>query len=192
MSEDRKAAEDDRYDDRHDDREENNLTVRQLLLIAVGMFGFAFLLVPLYDIICEVTGLNGKVNSSPVAMAENVQQDRQVKVEFLVSKEGQWEFTRPEPSMSVHPGKMYAADFYAKNLTGSGQIAQAIPSVSPSIAAKYFIKTECFCFDQQEFAAGEAKDMPVRFIVHPDLPADVETITLSYTLYPIDQVASRD
>lgn len=176
-----------------DDRGDNKVTVRQLLLVAAGMFGFGILVLPpLYDVICDITGLNGTVNSVPVEVTENVQEDRQVKVEFLVSTQGQWEFKRPQPSMTVHPGKMYAAEFFAKNLTGSGQIAQAVPSVSPSIAAKYFIKTECFCFSQQEFAANEAKDMPVRFVVDPDLPADVETITLSYTFYSISPVASRD
>ncbi|MDX1455384.1 MAG: cytochrome c oxidase assembly protein [Gammaproteobacteria bacterium] len=176
-----------------DERGDNRVTVRQLLLIIAGSFVFGvFVLPPLYDVICEVTGLNGTVNSVPKQVTENVQENREVKVEFLVSTQGQWEFTRPVPSMVVKPGKMYGADFFAKNLTGSSQVAQAVPSVSPSIAARYFIKTECFCFDQQSFAAGEAKDMPVRFVVDPDLPEDIETITLSYTFYSINQVASRD
>ncbi len=172
---------------------ENNMNRRttiQLLLVAVGAFGFAFLLVPLYDVICEVTGLNGKTNSAPVDVAAQTVQDRTVRVEFVLSKQGQWEFTAPVMRMDVHPGKMYGADFFAKNLTGQPQVAQAIPSVAPGLAAKYFIKTECFCFDQQQFAAGEGKEMPMRFIVDPDLPADVETITLSYTFYSIDRTAS--
>lgn len=171
----------------------NQKTLRQLLLVAVGAFGFAFLLVPLYDVICEVTGLNGKTNSSPMAAAEEVgHEDRKVRVEFVLSTQGQWEFTAPVRRMEVQPGKMYAADFFAKNLTGHNQVAQAIPSVSPGLAAKYFIKTECFCFDQQQFTANEGKDMPVRFVVDPDLPADIETITLSYTFYSIDRTASLD
>lgn len=171
---------------------DSSRTVRQLLLVAVGMFGFGFLLVPLYDVFCEVTGLNGKTNSAPVAVSEQVVENREVEVEFIVSSRGGFDFAPPQPRMSVKPGKMYAADFFAKNLRQMPRVAQAVPSVSPAIAARYFIKTECFCFDQQQFGAGEGKDMPVRFIVDPDLPVDVETITLSYTLYPVDQVASRN
>ena len=167
-------------------------TVQQLLLVAVGMFGFGFLLVPMYDVFCEITGLNGKTNSAPVEVRENVSENREVQVEFIVNTRGGFEFAPPSPRMTVKPGKLYAADFFARNLAEMPRVAQAVPSVSPSIAAKYFIKTECFCFEQQQFGASEGKDMPVRFIVDPDLPADVETITLSYTLYPIDQVASRD
>lgn len=171
----------------------NRRTLNQLLLVAVGAFGFAFLLVPLYDVICEVTGLNGKTNSSPAEFAEQAgQEDRKVRVEFVLATQGQWEFSAPVTRMEVQPGKMYAADFFAKNLTQHDQVAQAVPSVSPGLAAKYFIKTECFCFDQQQFTAGEGKDMPVRFIVDPDLPADIETITLSYTFYSINRTASLD
>lgn len=169
----------------------NRRTGVQLVLVALGAFGFAFLLVPLYDVICEVTGLNGKTNSAPAQIGErDVPEDRLVRVEFVLSKQGQWDFTAPVKRMEVQPGKMYGADFIAENLTGLPQVAQAIPSVAPGIAAKYFIKTECFCFDQQHFAAGERKEMPMRFIVDPDLPADVETITLSYTFYSIDRTAS--
>lgn len=176
-----------------DERENSNQrTTLQLLLVAAGAFGFAFLLVPLYDVICDITGLNGKTNSGPVAVTEMAPQDRTVEVQFVVSTRGQWEFEAPVARMQVHPGKMYAADFHAENLTQHPQVAQAVPSVSPTIAARYFVKTECFCFDQQQFAAGERKEMPVRFIVDPDLPRDVEVITLSYTFFSITQTASLD
>lgn len=179
--------------DKSEQKQATHRVTWQLLLIAVGAFGFAFLLVPLYDVLCEVTGLNGKTNARPVAAAESKNaEERLVTVEFVLSKHGQWEFGAPVRRMQVQPGKMYGADFFATNLTSLPQVAQAVPSVAPSVAAKYFIKTECFCFDQQQFAAGERKDMPVRFIVDPDLPADVETITLSYTFYGIDRVASTD
>lgn len=168
----------------------NRRTSLQLLVIALGMFGFGFLLVPLYDVFCEITGLNGKTNSAPAEITEAVDENRLVEVEFLVDTKGQWKFGTEKLRMMVHPGKLYSAEFFAQNLAGSAQTAQAVPSVSPALAAKYFIKTECFCFEQQQFAAGEGKDMPVRFIVDPDLPPDVETITLSYTFYTVEQVAS--
>lgn len=172
-------------------KQANRRTSWQLLLVAVGAFGFAFLLVPLYDVICEVTGLNGKTNASAMTFTgSESRKDRTVRVEFLLSTRGQWEFSAPVMRMEVTPGKMYAADFFATNLTEHAQVAQAIPSVAPGIAARYFIKTECFCFNQQHFAAGERKEMPVRFVVDPDLPADVETITLSYTFFSIDRTAS--
>lgn len=171
---------------------EGRRTVQQLLLVAVGMFGFGFLLVPLYDVLCDVTGLNGKTNSTPVTVEESVVDDREVEIEFIVATRGGFDFAPPAARMVVQPGKMYSVEFTAKNLADDPRVAQAVPSVAPSIAAKYFIKAECFCFDQQQFVAGEEKDMPVRFIVEPDLPADVETITLSYTLYPVEQVASLD
>src|SRR5690606_1821368 len=137
------------------------------------------------------TGLNGKTNSTARAAVESEQRtDRKVRVEFVVTTQGQWEFEAPVAFMEVTPGKMYAADFFAKNLTQHPQIAQAVPSVAPGLAAKYFIRTECFCFDQQHFAAGEGKEMPVRFIVDPDLPEDVETVTLSYTFFSINRTAS--
>lgn len=174
-------------------KQANRRTTWQLLAVAVGAFGFAFLLVPIYDVLCEVTGLNGKTNTSPAAATERVvDETRFVTVEFIVSKQGPWAFGAPVARMKVQPGKMYGADFFAENLTQHPQVAQAVPSVSPSLAARYFIKTECFCFDQQQFAAGERKDMPVRFIVDPDLPADVETITLSYTLFGLTRTASLD
>lgn len=173
-------------------KDQNRRTVIQLLVAAAGAFGFAFLLVPLYDVLCDITGLNGKTNSAPVDVAMQVQEDRRVEVQFMLSTRGQWEFNAPVMRMEVQPGKMYSADFFATNLTDHPQLAQAIPSVAPGIAAKYFIKTECFCFNQQHFAANERKEMPVRFIVDPDLPADVETITLAYTFYSIDRTASLD
>lgn len=171
---------------------QNQRTTLQLLLVAAGAFGFAFLLVPLYDVICDITGLNGKTNSAPATVTETAPQDRTVEVQFVVSTRGQWDFEAPVKRMEVHPGKMYAADFFAENLTQHPQVAQAIPSVAPTVAARYFIKTECFCFNQQQFAAGERKSMPVRFIVDPDLPADVEIITLSYTFFSVTQTASLD
>lgn len=175
---------------------ENRRITGQLVMVALGMFAFGFLLVPIYDVFCEITGLNGKTNTQPAAAAEilarEANEDRRVTVQFMVNAQGPWEFNAPVKSMQVQPGKMYGADFYARNLTDHARVAQAIPSVAPNIAAKYFVKTECFCFEQQEFQAGESKDMPMRFIVDPDLPSDVETITLSYTFYATDQLVVLD
>lgn len=89
--------------------------------------------------------------------------------------------------MVVHPGKMNEMNFYVRNVTNKTMSAQAVPSVTPFNAAEYMHKTECFCFEQQQLAQGEDLDMPLRFIIDQNIPADVKTLTLSYTLYDITE-----
>ena len=176
--------------------------VARLLLVTVGMFGFGFALVPLYDLFCDVTGLNGKTNTEAfVPVAELIDTTRQVTVQFVATNNEnmQWEF-RPEVfKVKVHPGQEIETMFYARNPSAKEMIGQAIPSVSPGRAAAYFHKTECFCFNQQILTGGEAVDMPLKFIVDRDVPDNVKTITLSYTLFDVtetgviavDSLASR-
>lgn len=173
-------------------REEVNTkrTTLKLLSVVVGMFAFGFALVPLYDVICEVTGLNGKTNGLYVAKQnERVVEDRIVKIQFLTSNnvDMPWEFRPENRSLEVHPGKLNATTFFVRNPSNRTITAQAIPSVTPFRAAKYLHKTECFCFGQQELASGESLDMPLRFIIDADLPKDISTLTLSYTLYDITE-----
>ena len=163
-------------------------TIRRLLLMVVGMFAFGFAMLPLYDVLCEVTGFNGKTAGQyEVTEPQAVDKNRQVTVQFLASNNGGmgWEFRPTVRSMKVHPGEMYMTEFYARNIQGKTMIAQAVPSVTPFRAAEYLHKTECFCFEQQRLANGEDLDMPLRFIVDAGLPADVTTLTLSYTLYDV-------
>lgn len=166
----------------------NARLVGRLLLIVVAMFGFGFALVPLYDLFCEVTGLNGKTNTEAyIPLTEQVDRNRTVKVQFLTTNnEGMpWEFKPQVFEMSVHPGEEIRTTFYARNPQNNMMVAQAIPSVAPGKAAAYFHKTECFCFNRQELNAGEDIDMPVSFIVDIDLPESVKVITLSYTLFDV-------
>ena len=171
-----------------------NLSVRKivarLLMITVAMFGFGFALVSLYDLFCDVTGLNGKTNTEAfVPVAELIDTSREVTVQFIATNNESmpWEF-RPEVfDIKVHPGQEIETTFYARNPTSGEMIAQAIPSVSPGRAATYFHKTECFCFNQQLLTGGSDVDMPLRFIVDRDLPDDVNTITLSYTLFDVTE-----
>ncbi len=174
------------------DQPGNKLLTGKLVLMAVAMFGFGFLLVPLYDVFCEITGLNGKTANSAQAVSESPDLDRLVTVEFTgsVNQDGPWEFRPETVRMQVHPGKLYATTFYARNLSDQPVAGQAVPSVTPGQAAAYFQKTECFCFNRQDFLAGEDKDMPLRFVVDPDLPAHVDTVTLSYTMFAIAKLAS--
>lgn len=154
------------------------------------MFCFGFALVPIYDVFCEVTGLNGKTNSKAfVPAAQLVDTSREVTVQFVATNnEGMpWEFKPATFKMSVHPGEQINTTFFARNPRSELMVAQAIPSVAPGRAAEYFHKTECFCFNQQTLKAGEAVDMPLSFIVDRDLPASVKTITLSYTLFDVTE-----
>lgn len=167
----------------------SRLTV-SLLVMAVATFAFGFLVLPpLYRVFCEVTGLGGKTNNSAVAVAEAPDQARSIELEFVttVNQYAPWEFRSESAGMTITPGTLYDATFVAKNLTGRDKVAQAVPSVAPPQAAKYFKKLECFCFTTQEFAANEEKQMPVRFIVDPDLPPYIDTITLSYTFFDTER-----
>jgi cytochrome c oxidase assembly protein subunit 11 len=165
---------------------DNARVARKLLLVVIGMFGFGFALVPLYDVFCEVTGLNGKTNTEAVEAGQfEVDPNRQVKVEFIASLNAgmPWEFKPETYMMEVNPGKPMQVSYVARNLTDHDIIGQAVPSVSPGTAARYFQKTECFCFTEQVLKAGEEKLMPVTFIVDPNLPEDVKEISLSYTFF---------
>lgn len=162
--------------------------------MTVAMFAFGFLLVPLYDVFCEVTGFGGRTSDSADVVAEAPDLSRTVRIEFVttVNAYAPWTFNADVDSMTVHPGKMYFATFTAHNMTGIDKVAQAVPSVAPSAAAEYFKKIECFCFSAQEFAANEERAMPLQFIVDPELPAYVDTITLSYTFFDATGPSAND
>jgi cytochrome c oxidase assembly protein subunit 11 len=169
----------------------------RVALVAVAMFGFGYLLVPLYDVFCEITGLNGKtgrVDEVEVAARYEPDTSRLITVQFVASNNlgMPWEFAPTVASMQVHPGQVYSTAFSALNPTPRDMVGQAVPSVAPGKASRYFNKTECFCFNQQPLAAGERKDMPLRFIVDPRLPKDVTTLTLAYTVFDVTQVAMND
>lgn len=171
-------------------------TVLRLILGGVGMFGFAFALVPLYDVICEVTGLNGKTGgryeAAPAALKPDLSRDVQVRFVTNTNAAMPWHFGAKQGGMAVNPGGVNVAMFYAENPTDRPMVAQTIPSIAPGRAASYFHKTECFCFDQQVLMPGEKVEMPMRFIVDRDLPESVVTISLSYTMFDItDQASGR-
>ena len=175
-------------------KSENRSLVGRLLIMTVAMFGFGFALVPLYDVFCQITGFGGRTNTEAVAAEEAPDLSREIRVEFVttVNSYAPFEFGADLDSMTVHPGKMYFATFTAKNMTDHDKIAQAVPSVAPVAAAEHFVKIEFFCFNSQEFAANEEKAMPLQFIVNPDLPEYVDTITLQYTFFDTASVASNN
>jgi cytochrome c oxidase assembly protein subunit 11 len=172
----------------------NRKLVRALLIMTAGSFVFGWALVPLYDVLCRAAGIgNAEAKAGKSVVAESVDPNREVTIEFVAepASVGSFDFRPKVASMRVHPGKLYDADFYAKNLTQDASVAQAVPSISPTGTAKYFHKTECFCFSPQKFAAGEGRNLPVRFIVDPQLPGDVDKLTLAYTIYDTTQSATR-
>jgi cytochrome c oxidase assembly protein subunit 11 len=159
--------------------------ISRLLLLVAGMFGFGFAMVPLYDVFCDLTGLNGKTGGRAAVASIEPDMDRTVIVEFIasVNQSMPWDFKPHVTRMEVHPGQMYRTSFHARNRTDQVMVGQAIPSVAPGLAAPHFKKTECFCFTEQEFSAGEGRDMPLLFMVDPELPDDVGVVTLSYTFF---------
>lgn len=161
--------------------------LRKLALVVVLMFGFAFALVPLYDLFCQVTGINGKTAGQPAAIAASVDNSRLVQVEFLSHTDPAmpWQFTQQTARLQVHPGETKQVFYLAHNPTDRPMVGQAIPSVSPGQAAAYFKKIECFCFQQQTLQGGETRQMGLQFYLDPALPPEIGTITLSYSLYDV-------
>jgi cytochrome c oxidase assembly protein subunit 11 len=177
-----------------DVRSANRKLVLGLLLMTAGSFAFGWALVPLYDVFCRAVGIgNAEAKAGPTVAREQVDPNREITVEFVASPAsvGSFEFRPRVASMRIHPGKLYGTEFFARNLTSGVSVAQAVPSISPNGTARYFHKTECFCFTPQKFSVGEGRDMPVRFIVDPELPANVDKITLAYTFYDTTQNASQ-
>ena len=180
---------------KEDDRKQaNQRVVKRLGIAAVLMFGFGFAMVPLYDVFCDITGINGKTGriAQEEALSQKVDEDRLVTVEFLatVHSDLPWEFKPMVRKIKVHPGEITEVNYYARNKTDKLVAGQAVPSLAPGLAAKYFNKTECFCFTRQALGPGEGKEMPLRFIVDPALPENVRTVSLSYTFYQTEAVAA--
>ena len=164
----------------------NKPVVGKLLLLVIMMFGFGYALIPLYDVFCEVTGLNGKTGDQvTLTSAPVVDESRLVRITFLASlnESMPWEFKPEQSFVEVHPGKPTTINYIAKNKSSESITGQAVPSVAPGLAAAYFQKTECFCFTQQELKPGEEKLMPVTFIVDSELPQKMNELILSYTFF---------
>lgn len=166
---------------------QNRSTLKRLAIFAVVMFGFGFAMVPFYQAICEVTGLNSITQRDAAPANSQVDTSRWVTVEFDASTRGlPWSFAPGARSMRVHPGQLVHATYEVRNDSQSAIVGQAIPSYGPKLAASYFRKMECFCFQKQELKPGETRQMPVVFVVDPSLPKEVSTVTLSYTFFELN------
>jgi len=163
--------------------------MRNIILSLLGMFAFAFCLVPLYNVFCQVTGLNGKVDMAVAAAAITVKIDttRKIVVEFDVNynEDMPWEFKPQHKSITVYPGQIVRTAYYASNPTKTTMRAQAIPSISPAQASKYFKKIECFCFNSQKLGPRETTHFGLQFFIDPKLPKEIKRLTLAYTLFDI-------
>jgi cytochrome c oxidase assembly protein subunit 11 len=164
----------------------NRRLLKKLLVVAAGMFAFGFALVPFYEQICEVTGIRNLLR--PDAAPANTQVDtaRTVTIEFDSNTHDlAWKFRPVTRSVQIHPGQLATVTYEVRNALDRPVTGQAVPSYGPQYAAQYFKKMECFCFRSQTLAPGEVREMPVVFVVDPALPADVNTITLSYTFFEV-------
>jgi cytochrome c oxidase assembly protein subunit 11 len=166
----------------------NNALVIKLVVIVIGMFGFGFALVPLYDVFCDLTGINGKTdNTAATYTAMDVDMSRTVTVEFITRTHTgmPWEFYPQTKKIKVHPGQLNSVSFYVRNPATTRIVAQAIPSVTPGLAALYLSKTECFCFNRQPLEGGSEAIMPMQFYVDRQIPDDIHFFTVQYTLFDV-------
>jgi cytochrome c oxidase assembly protein subunit 11 len=168
----------------------------RLSAVAGAMFAFGFAFVPMYRVFCQLTGVNlnaAEMQARGVAPV-TVDATRWVNVQFTTTVNGgaDWSFHPQVSTVRVHPGELTTVSFHAQNPEGRALVAQAVPSITPLEASRHLRKTDCFCFRKQEFKPHEARDMAVRFMVDPELPADVDTVTLSYTFFDITELARRE
>lgn len=170
----------------------NQQTLAKLLVVAVMMFGFGYAMVPFYRVLCDSLGLNSVIAADAV---KNTQVDagRFLTIEFDANLRNSlpWTFTPVEKSVRIHPGALTQVTYEVHNRSDRAVTGQAIPSFGPQLAGRYFKKLECFCFKQQTLAPGEVRRMPVVFVVEPDLPQDVNTVTLSYTFFEVEGKAGK-
>lgn len=171
----------------------NNKLLLLLCFTIVSMFMFGFAMVPLYNVLCKNLGINGKTEKTSYAESDDIDLSRSIRVEFMTNNNNYlpWTFYPRLQHVQLHPGENILVYFQAKNNSKRPMTVQAIPSVSPGVAAKNLKKTECFCFTQQTLAAGQERQMPVLFHVDTHLPKHIKTITLSYTLFDVTGAKKR-
>lgn len=171
---------------REDLKRDNRRLLTRLSIVAAGMFGFGYLMVPFYDQFCKAIGVNSLVKRDDAPVNTQVDTARSVTIEFDANAHGiPWRFHPLVRHLQVHPGQLAQVEFEVANVRSAPVTGQAVASYGPRVAGQFFRKLECFCFTQQTLAAGETRRMPVTFVVDPALPADINTITLSYTFFEV-------
>jgi cytochrome c oxidase assembly protein subunit 11 len=172
---------------------QNQAMLRKLLTIVVIMAGFGWALVPLYRKICEVTGIAQTRSADSVAVNMQIDKTRLITVEFVANNNGAlaWQFEPLQATLKLHPGELGQVMYRVVNNTGRKVVGQAVASYGPPLAGKHFKKVQCFCFTSQTFEIAETRQMPVTFVLSPDLPRDIDTITLSYTFFDVTEQAPK-
>jgi len=174
---------------------ETKKTIRNLALTVAGMLAFSFLLVPIYDVFCEITGLNGKIEGPSVFSSKDIEEGkREMLIQFVTHNNEYmpWTFKSEISQLKITTGVQQRVMFVFENKSSEDMVGQVIPSVSPGRGAEYFHKTECFCFEQQKLLAGERLELPVVFIVDPNIPLDIGSLSLGYTLFDITDQLSKN
>jgi len=167
-------------------KEDNRRLSTRLAIIALGMFGFGFALVPFYNQICQALGINSIEERSEAPLNSQIDVSRTVTIELDSNTRGlPWSFRPLVSHVTVHPGELTTVEYEVVNVRGAPVTGQAVPSYGPAFAGEYFRKLECFCFTQQTLAAGETRRMPVTFVVDPRLPREVSSIALSFTFFEV-------
>lgn len=165
---------------------DNRRLFTRLSIVAAAMFGFGYAMVPFYDQICQALGVNSLFAREELPANTQVDTARTVTIEFDANVHGMpWRFQPAVRHMDVHPGELVHVEYEIANVRSAPVTGQAVPSYGPALAGRFFKKLECFCFTQQTLAAGETRRMPVTFVVDPALPAEINTITLSYTFFEV-------
>jgi cytochrome c oxidase assembly protein subunit 11 len=171
----------------------NRKLVVKLAVIAAAMFGFGFALVPIYNTLCELTGINNLQAADTTPHNSQVDKSRTITVQFDANLRNDlpWSFRPLTKSMQVHPGQLVHVVYEVTNSSDKAVFGQAIPSFGPQVAGRYFKKMDCFCFTRQQLNPNESREMPVVFVIEPDLPRDVHTITLSYTFFKVEGAGAK-
>lgn len=185
------------------DKESKNLRVLGVSsLVVVAMFGFGFALIPLYNVFCDVLGINGSYQSiedgtynasaeTERALANGVDKSRTVTMQFMVTrnKDLDLDFRALTKKLTLNPGEIKEVNFYVKNRTNKKLVVQAIPDITPNLAKKYLAKIECFCFRQQTLEPGEERNMPLRFVVNSAIPNEIPVLTMTYRFIDLNYKA---
>lgn len=162
----------------------NRMVLKKLLFFTVIMFGFGYAMVPMYEKFCEVAGINNQRTTVTLAKALYSDLSRMIGIELDANVHGMpWKFKPLQSKVQMHPGELVEVMYEIRNDSDHEVTGQAVPSYSPRILNQYLKKIECFCFTQQTLKPGEVRQMPVRFFIDPQLPADINTVTISYTFF---------
>ncbi len=168
-----------------DRKQQNRRLSTRLAIVAVGMFGFGFALVPFYNQICAALGVNSLVQKDEVLNTQ-VDASRTITIEFDSNTHNlPWRFRPLVNHLQVHPGELTTVEYEVVNVRQTPVTGQAVPSYGPQLAGEYFKKIDCFCFTQQTLGRGETRRMTVTFVVEPKLPRSMTSIALSYTFFEV-------